>query len=105
MASQVADILQLMLMGLSLDRVPVAMEKDNTPSPTTSIPQLLVSSVDEGDSPSESGSEPQLPGPIENESDINDVVKETREVEESVKESEQQQQEVVAPEVERPGKE
>lgn len=43
MASQVADMLQIILMGLSLDKVSVLAEEDHTPS-APPIPQLLISS-------------------------------------------------------------
>ncbi len=46
MASQVADILQITLMRLSLDRVSVGEDNHSPSSPP--IPQLLVSSVEDG---------------------------------------------------------
>ena len=57
MASQVADTLQMTLMELSLDRVPISMATGQPPTTITttttsaSVPRVLVSSVDE-ESPS-----------------------------------------------------
>jgi len=106
MASQVADILQLMLMDLSLDSVPVAMEKDHTPTPAVSIPQLLVSSVNGEEPPCGDGcgSKPQGPRPSEDESSSIGVVKEAKSVEEEELKEEKQQQEMVEQEMELSGK-